>query len=42
MEFIFGEDNGSFGYVKVAKEFGRWMLPTGQLSKATTGREAVN
>ena len=42
MEFIFGEDNGSSGYVKMAKGFGRWMLPTGQLSKATTDREAVN
>ena len=31
MEFIFGEDNGSSVFVKMTKEFGRWMLPIGHL-----------
>ena len=30
VEWIFGEDNGSSGYVTMAKEFGRLMLPAEQ------------
>ena len=27
IEWIFGMSNGVLGYVNVAKEFGRWLLP---------------
>ena len=30
MGWIVGEDNGSPGYGKMAKVFGKWMLPAGQ------------
>ena len=40
--WIFGEDNGSSNYAKVAKEFGRWMLPTMPLFKATNGQISVS
>ena len=35
MTWTFGEENGSSGYAKMAKELGRWMLPSEQLFKTS-------
>ena len=31
IEWIFGDDNESKGYVMISEEFGKWTLPDGQL-----------
>ena len=33
IEWIIGKEKGSLAYANIAKEFGRWMLPYGQIFK---------